>query len=227
MVQLSEDQLNNLNKEALIIIVSSLQDQLSAMQSQLDSANAMLSDNNRQIELLTEQIRIMNQRHFGKKTESDLIGADGTVYEQYTLFDSFNEVEATSDFSVKEPEIEEVTISSYKRSKRKGKREEDLDGLPARIIEHKLSDEELAEKFPNGYKELPEEVFKRLHVIPETFIVDEHHVHVYASKDNDGTIIRAKRPTDLFRNSIATPALVASIINGKSANALPLERQSI
>lgn len=226
MVQLSEEQLNNLNKEALIIIVSSLQDQLSAMQSQLDSANAMLSDNNRQIELLTEQIRIMNQRHFGKMTESDLIVADGTVYEQYTLFDSFNEVEATSDLSVKEPEIEEVTISSYKRSKRKGKRDEDLDGLPARIIEHKLSAEELAEKFPNGCKELPEEVFKRLHVIPVTFIVDEHHVHVYASMDNDGTIIRAKRPTDLFRNSIATPALVASIINGKYANALPLERQS-
>ena len=117
MVQLSEEQLNNLNKEALIIIVSSLQDQLSAMQSQLDSANAMLSDNNRQIELLTEQIRIMNQRHFSKKTESNLIGVDGTVYEQYTLFDSFNEVETTSDFSVNEPEIEEVTISSYNRSK--------------------------------------------------------------------------------------------------------------
>ena len=31
---------------------------------------------------------------------------------------------------------------------------------------------------------------------------------------------------DLFRNSIATPALVASIINGKYVNALPLERQS-
>ncbi len=35
-----------------------------------------------------------------------------------------------------------------------------------------------------GYKELPHEVYKRLHVIPETFIVDEHHVHVYASRDN-------------------------------------------
>lgn len=44
---------------------------------------------------------------------------------------------------------------------------------------------------------------KRLHIIPETFIVDEHHIHVYASKSNDDTII-----------------------NGKYANALPLERQS-
>ncbi len=31
MIQLSEEQLNNLNKEALVIIVSSLQDQLASM----------------------------------------------------------------------------------------------------------------------------------------------------------------------------------------------------
>ena len=59
MVRLSDDQLNGLGKEALIIIVASLQDQIESIQGQLDSANAMLSDNNRQIELLTEQIRIM------------------------------------------------------------------------------------------------------------------------------------------------------------------------
>lgn len=158
---LSEDQLNNLNKEALIIIVSSLQDQLHSVHAQLDTANAQLADTNRQIELLTEQIRIV-----------------------------------------------------------------DLDGLPARVIDHCLSEEELAETFPGGYKELPHEVYRRLHIIPETFIVDEHHVHVYASKDNDGTIVKAPRPADLFRNSIATASLVASIINGKYNNALPLERQS-
>ena len=60
MMILSEKQLNNLNKDALIIIVSSLQNQLCLMQSQLDNANAQLTDTNRQIELLTEQIRIMN-----------------------------------------------------------------------------------------------------------------------------------------------------------------------
>lgn len=222
MIQLSDEQLHNLGKEALIIIVSSLQDQLHSLQSQLDHANAQLSDTNRQIELLTEQIRIMNQRHFGRKSEANLSEIDG----QISLFDSFNEVEYLNQNSAKEPEIEEIVISSYHRSKTKGKREADLDGLPARIIEHRLSDEELAIKFPNGYKELPQEVYKRLHIIPETFIVDEHHVHVYASKNNDGTILKAPRPRDLFRNSIATPALVASIINGKYTNALPLERQA-
>ena len=222
MIQLSDEQLHNLGKEALIIIVSSLQDQLHSLQSKLDHANAQLSDTNRQIELLTEQIRIMNQRHFGRKSEANLYEIDG----QISLFDSFNEVEYLNQNSAKEPEIEEIVISSYRRSKAKGKREADLDGLPARIIEHRLSDEELAIKFPNGYKELPQEVYKRLHIIPETFIVDEHHVHVYASKNNDGTILKAPRPRDLFRNSIATPALVASIINGKYTNALPLERQA-
>lgn len=217
---LSEKQLNHLNKEALIIIVSSLQDQISSMQSQLDTANAQLSDTNRQIELLTEQIRLMNQRQFGHKSESNLMEG------QLTLFDSFNEAEKTADINAPEPDITEVTISSYHRKKAVGKRDEDLEGLPARVIDHRLSDKELAVLFPNGYKELPDEVYKRLHIIPETFIVDEHHVHVYASKDNDGTIVKAPRPTDLFRNSIATPSLVASILNGKYANALPLERQA-
>lgn len=222
MLELSEEQLKHLNKDALVIIAASLQNQLRSMAHQLENANVRLDDNNRQIELLTEQIRLMNQRHFAKKAESGLNDMEG----QLTLFDSFNEAEGFQKKDLAEPTIEEVTISSYRRSKTKGKREADLDGLPSRIFEHRLSDEELDEKFPNGYKELPVEIHKRLHIIPETFIVDEHHVHVYASKSNDGTIIRAERPLDLFRNSIATPALVVSIINGKYANALPLERQS-
>ena len=72
MANLSEDQLKSLNKEALIIVVSALQSQLEAVQAQLDSANAMLSENNKQKNLLTEQIRLMNQRHFRKKSERDL-----------------------------------------------------------------------------------------------------------------------------------------------------------
>ena len=220
MMILTEEQLNNLNKEALVIIVASLQDQLGSMHEQLNTANARLADTNRQIELLTEQIRIMNQRQFGRHSESGLLEG------QLTLFDSFNEAEAISDSNVPEPEISEVIIASYRRKKSVGKRDADLDGLPSRIIEHRLSEEELSQLFPNGYKELPNEVYRRLHIIPETFIVDEHHVHVYASNDNDGTIVKAPRSVDLFRNSIATPSLVASIINGKYGNALPLDRQS-
>ena len=221
MNRLSDEQLNSLSRETLIIIVASLQSQLEAVQGQPDVANSQLAENNKQIELLVKQIRLMNQRHFGRKSESNVMEG------QITLFEAFNEVEGTATPDAPEPEVTEVVIASYRMKKSVGKRDEDLDGLPARIIDHRLSDEELKKFFPQGYKELPDEVYRRLHIIPETFIVDEHHVHIYASKNNDGTIVKAKRPADLFRNSIATAPLVASIINGKYVNALPLERQCI
>lgn len=201
-VDLTPEELENMDKKVLITIIGSLQGQLKNISSQL--------------EFLTEQIALMNQRTYGRKTEK----AD---YLQLTFDDVFNEAECLADDSA-EPEIEEIIISSYTR-KKKTKREEKLKDLPAHVFEHKLSDEELKELFPNGYKELPVETYKRLSVIPQTFMVDEHHVHVYASKDNDGTIKRATRPADLFRNSIATPSLVAAIMTGKYLNHLPLQRQ--
>ena len=202
--ELSIDELNNLDKNVLVTIIVSQQRQLTAIRSQLD--------------FLTEQIALMNQRSFGRKTEKQ------SEFEQLNLFETFNEPEALSDGSP-EPEITEVIISTHTR-KKKSKREDNLEGLPARIFNHELTKEQLLEQFPNGYKELPIEIYKRLSIIPQTFLVDEHHVHVYASKDNTGTIIRADRPVSLFRNSIATPSIVTACIVSKYQNHLPLERQS-
>ena len=202
--KLTPEELNKMDKQVLITIIGSLQGQLNAISSQLN--------------FLTEQIAMMNQRSFGRKTES----LDGM--HQMTLFEVFNEPEMLCDDS-REPEVTEITVSGHTRQA-KSKREDNLEGLPARIFEHKLDDAELAKLFPGGYKELPVEIYKRLSIIPQTFLVDEHHVHVYAAKNNDGTIIRAKRPADVFRNSIATPSLLAAMITGKYVNHLPLERQS-
>ena len=49
MMLLTDEQLNNLNREALVIIVESLQDQLSSMRVQLDHAHSQLADTTRQI----------------------------------------------------------------------------------------------------------------------------------------------------------------------------------
>ena len=131
--KLTPEELDKMDKHVLITIIGSLQGQLNAISSQLN--------------FLTEQIAIMNQRSFGRKTEQ----AD--QLHQYTLFEVFNEPELLCDDS-KEPEVTEVIISGYTR-KKKTTREDNLKGLPARVFEHKLSDEELREKFPEGYKELP------------------------------------------------------------------------
>ena len=219
----SNEQLKALNKDALIMLMNAIFDQNEAISSQMDLYKNQLEAANEKLDQLTEQIMLMNQRSFGKKTEkADEIAGQLDL----SLFiDVFNEAEVQMDNSA-EPEIESVVISSYKRSKTKGQRDADLDGLPARIFQHKLSEEQLQKLFPNGYKELPEKVYKRLVIIPETFLVDEHHLHVYASKDNSGSIVTAERPIDLFRNSIATPSLVAAIMNSKFEMHNPLDRLS-
>lgn len=201
--KLTPEQLNKMDKQVLITIIGSLQGQLNAISSQLN--------------FLTEQIALMNQRQFGRKTER------AEEYDQLSLFEVFNEPEVLSDDSP-EPEVSEVIVSSYSR-KKKTRREEKLEGLPARVFEHEINREKLAELFPNGYKELPVETYKRLSVIPQTFIVDEHRVHVYAAKNNDGTIYRAGRPADLFENSLATPSLLSTLMTAKFQNHLPVERQ--
>lgn len=210
MKQYTEEELNKLAKSTLVTLFLAQQGQLDAISKQLG--------------FLTEQIALMNQRAFGRKSEK-APAPDG----QISLFDNadaLNEAESLRDDSP-EPPITEIVVASYKRgSKKSGRRDLDLDCLPARIVEHKLPDEELASLFPNGCKELPEVIYKRLAVIPETFIVDEHHVHVYASKDNDGTIVKAARPADIFRNSVATPSLLSFILNNKYVSHIPLDRQS-
>lgn len=200
---LTEKQLNRMDKHVLITIIKGLQFQLNTISSQLD--------------FLTEQIALMNQRSFGRKTEQL------DQMHQMSIFEIFNEPEVFSDDSG-EPEVSEIVVASHTR-KPKTTREENLAGLPIRVFEYTLGKEELAKLFPYGYKELPAVVYKWLSIIPQTFLVDEHHVHQYVSKDNDGTIIKAERSPDLFRNCIATPSLVAAIINGKYNNHLPLDRQ--
>lgn len=78
-----------MDKNVLITIIGSLQAQLNAINSQLN--------------FLTKQIALMNQRSFGRKTEQL------DEMHQMTLFEVFNEPEVLSDDS-KEPKISEIII---------------------------------------------------------------------------------------------------------------------
>jgi len=196
------DELNNLSKETVDAIVMSMQDQINRL--------------NVNMERLIEQIATANNKRYGRSSETlDVI--DG----QLNLF--FNEAEAlTENIYVVEPTQEEVILVARKKSK--GKREEDLKDLPVEIVLHTIPDEQLAEIFGlNGYKQLPDEVYKRVKVEPAIYTVLEHHVSVYAGKDNQ-TIVKADRPKSLLRNSIVTPSLAASIMNAKYVNGMPLYR---
>lgn len=76
-----------------------------------------------------------------------------------------------------------------------------------------MDDEELREKSPERYTTLPDEVYKKLEVKPATFIVKEHHIAVHKGKD--GSIVKGTHPKEMLSNSIASPSLVAFIMNAK------------
>lgn len=190
-----------------------LVDLLLSMQDQMEMMN-------RNIELLTEQIAIANQKRFGRSTEK--MEFEG----QLTFSDVFNEAEFISDQaeSKEEPALEVITPKTYTRRKKKGKREEDLTGIETIEVMHELTEGQLTEIFgTDGWKRLPDEVYKRLTFHPAEFKVEEHHVAVYAGKDNE-TIVKGDRPVDVLRNSILTPSLGAAIMNAKYVNAIPLYR---
>lgn len=185
-------------------------------QAILAKQSTQLEEMNKNITLLIEANKIGKQKRFGRSSEK-------MVYDEQMEM-CFNEAEVTvAGKLIEEPEFDEVCPKPYKRKKTKGKRNEDLKDLPVTIIEHTLNDDELRSTFGDTWKRLPDEVYKRLQFHPATFEVEEHHIAVYAGKDNQ-TIVKANRPVDLLRNSIVTPTLIAGILNGKYINALPLYR---
>lgn len=99
-----------------------------------------------------------------------------------------------------------------------------MSGFPVRVEEHTLSDEELAELFPDGYRYLPDEIYRKLEMHPATYEVIEHHIKVYKGRKN-GIIVKADCPKEMLNNSIATPSPVTAIINAKYTNAMPPYRQ--
>ena len=175
---------------------------------------AMVLQMQQQINTLNEKIAIMNARHFGRSTEKL-----NTLPGQMSVF---NEAEAAAAEAIAEPAIGQVVV---RRKKQKGQRKEDLSRLPVRIEKHELTKQQLTDIYgENGWKRLPDEVYSRVEYQPAVKEVVEHHVAVYAAKKNDDKIVRAGRPVDLLRNSIATPSLVAAVMNAKYTNAIPLSR---
>ena len=169
----------------------------------------------KQIDALNEKLAVANARLFGRSTEK-LEALPGQV-------NLFNEAESISEDAADEPSIEQIVI---KKKKQKGKRKDDLSKLPVRVERHELSEKELSDIYgEGGWKRLPDEVYSQLEHTPSVKEVVEHHIAVYAGKKED-KIVRAKRPVSLLRNSVATPSLVAAIMNGKYSNALPLYRIS-
>lgn len=225
---LSEEQLVKLNKKDVLQLLLESMAQEKELRSQLAVLTDELKRTNQQMQVILEKWNLSQANRFGRSSEK--MGYDTGTCQQLELAvmyaECFNEAEATvNETPPDEPDMEEVTVTAHKRKKHAGKREEDLKDLPhAEPVISTLTEEELLEQLGPGYRQLKDEVYQRLEFHPSSFEVKEYHICVYVSADGK-KFAKAKRPqADLFRNSIATPSLLAGILNYKYVNALPVHR---
>ena len=214
----SEKQLQEMSKENIIALMQTMQ----AHQKKQETKIQLLTEKMKELEfinaLLSDRLTLAQRKRFGSSSEKY---ADG-----YTQMNLFNEAEQESDLEALEPEMEEIHPKSYKRKKPAGKKEEDLSSFETtEVIEHKLEGKgRLCPECGTKYKVVTAEKVKYLKFIPARFEVVEEITYVY-SCPKCGTMKRPEKKPPLLKGSIATPSLVAGIMNGKYVNGMPLARQ--
>jgi transposase len=175
-----------------------------------------------QVELLTQQFHLMQARKFAPSSEKTSVSD-----EQLSLF---NEAEVTADESAPEPEIEQI---AYTRKKQKGKRKADFSKLPAEQIVHELPESErLCPDCGQPMHACGHDVLRReVTCVPAQYKVTEHVQTVYACRHCENTsdhvpMKKSAVPAPVIPGSgLASPSLLAQILNAKYTLALPLYRQ--
>ena len=113
----TDKQLNNMSREDLISLMKIVQEQTKKKDTEIQ----LLKDKQKELEflnaMLSDRLTLTQRKQFGASSEKYTEG-----YEQMNLF---NEAETSADAETEEL-FEEIQPSSYKRKKRKGKKEEDL-----------------------------------------------------------------------------------------------------
>ena len=193
-------------------------EELAMKNAELEKQNEVLLA---KINWLEAQFRLSQQKKFGASSEK-------TNPDQFALT-LFNEIEITSDPSVKEPTVEETI--TYNRKKPSGQIEAMLKNLPVETIHYRLSDEERV-CLCCGEKthEMSTQIRRELKIIPAQVEVVEHVQHVYSCRtcEKEGTetpIVTAKMPPPMYPGSLASPSAMAYLMSQKYVEGMPLYRQ--
>ena len=211
----TEEQLNKLDKELLIQLFLGLQDQMDELTKQTQALNDKM-------QLMMEQIVLSNKNRFGRSSEKLAVPEQIRFMEVDGQIVFFNEAEAVCDLNAPEPD--DLEFREPKKKKQAGKKTADLSGLTVHRIDHYMTETELTAEFgEKGWKQLPDAISRCYRFVPAKVEVEEHHIGVYSSK-NDEHMVKAPHPKNLLHGSLVSPSLAAAIINGKYVNAVPLYR---
>ena len=214
-IKYTKEQLNKFDKDLLIELFLGMQGQMEELSRQTQALNDRM-------QLMMEQMVLFQKNRFGRSSEKmadseqiRFMEVDGTI-----VF--FNEAEAVCDLDAPEPD--DLELKAPKKKKQPGKKAADIAGLTVKRIDHYLKEEELTAEFgENGWKQLPDAISRCYQFIPDSVVIEEHHIGVYSSK-LDEHMIKAPHPRNLLHGSLVSPSLAAAVINGKYVNAVPLYR---
>ena len=228
----TEEQLNRMSSKDMRSLLKIMMQHQQKQEETLQKQEETLQKQETRIQLLEEQkkeLEFLNAMLSDRLTlaQKKRFGASSEKYaEGYTQMNLFNEAEQEADPNAPEPDLEEVHPSSYKRKKRSGKKEEDLSSFETtEVIEYKLTgSDRYCPDCNTKYKVVTKETVKRLKFIPARFEVVEEVTFVY-SCPKCGAMKRPEKTAPLLKGSVATPSLVAGIMNAKYVNGMPLARQ--
>ena len=207
-----------MSKENIITLIQAMQ----VHQKKQETEIQLLKEKTKELEfmnaLLSDRLALAQRKQFGSSSEK--------YAEGYEQMDLFNEAEQEADPNAAEPEMEEIHPKSYKRKKPTGKKEEDLSAFETtEVIKHKLEgNDRFCPECGTKYKVVTTETVKYLKFIPARFEVVEETTYVYACP-KCGMMKRPQKDPSLLKGSVATPSLVAGIMNAKYVNGMPLARQ--
>lgn len=200
--------------------IESLSALVESQSAQIDELKMQITDLTLLVKHYEERFKLSQRKLYGSSSEKSP--------DQLCIDNMFNEAEDQADLSLPEPTYEEIT---YKRKKRVGKRDEDIDGLPVERIDYELPEEERAcPECGDAMRDIGTTVRRELEIIPAKVVCMEHATHAYGcakcGKNGDKTpIVRAESPEPLISGSLASPSAVSHIIVQKYSNGTPLHRQ--
>ena len=227
----SEEELNTFSKDMIITLYLQLTSSFQLISEQNKQILEQSEQTKQEIASLREQLAILTNYRFGRKTEksSDILegqmvleldGQPLILNEIELEFDNSDEPEKTDEDLLKE-----AKERAEKRKRKKGVREEDLKNAKIEVVDYTIPEEKLMEMFPEGYKELGIKTSYRVEYEPAKIAVYEEHIHKYKSA-KENRFIYADHPRHLFNHSYLSPSLASKIWSDKFINAIPINRIS-
>lgn len=196
---------------------SSTIEELQQQKAKLEQQNAELTA---KLQWYEEQFRLAQHKRFGTSSEK--------THPDQLEMNLFNEAEVLATPASEEPQTETLT---YSRKKWTDTREAKLEKLPIDTLHYELPEEEQVCACCGGdLHPMSTETRNEITVIPAEVRVLRHIRQVYACRRCEREaiqtpIVTAPMPKSVYPGSLASPSILAHVMNQKYVESQPLYRQ--